>query len=63
MTDLLGQTIGNYQIEAPLGRQGQRLSKVHWTRLGLLERPGRIFRFRTTEPVTVRKAKFNEALR
>ena len=47
----------------PLGRQGQRNARVLWTRLPQLQRPGRAFRWRTTEPVTVRKAKINEALR
>lgn len=48
---------------AYLGRAGQRQQKVMWSRCGMLRRPGRVFRWRTTEPVTVRKAKFNEALR
>lgn len=50
-------------VAAPLGRQGQRQTKVVWTRLPIIRRPGRLFRWRTTEPVTVRKAKFNEDLR
>jgi hypothetical protein len=33
-----------------------------WTRLGLLRYPGRVFRWRTTEPVTVRGAAFNASL-
>ena len=48
----------------PLGRQAQRTLRVMWTRLGRLTREqGRIFRWRTTEPVVVQKAKFNEGLR
>jgi len=47
----------------PLGRQGQRTLRVMWSKLGLLRRPGRLFRWRTTEPVTVRKAKYNESYR
>jgi hypothetical protein len=47
----------------PLGRQGKRLTQVIWPRMGLLRRPGRVFRWRTSEPVTVRKAAFNEAFR
>lgn len=62
MSDDEGLTYGD-GIEVPLGRQGQRLTPVAWTRLGLMERPGKAFRWRTTEPVTVRKAKYNTALR
>lgn len=50
-------------LQTSLGRQGQRGNWPLWTRLGLLQRPGRIFRWRTTEPVTVRKAKYNTVLR
>jgi hypothetical protein len=57
-----GETFGP-TLEMPLGRQGMRLTPVMWKRLGLIKRPGRIFRWRTTEPVTIRKAKFNEAFR
>lgn len=46
-------------LESPLGRQGERLTRVVWKRLGLIKRQ-RLFRWRTTEPVTVRKAKMNE---
>lgn len=45
---------------APMGRQGQRQDVIGWRRLGLMKRPGRLFRFRTTEPATLRKLKFNE---
>lgn len=48
---------------AYLGREGERAKKVLWTRCGMLKRPGRVFRWVTSEPVVVRKAKFNEALR
>lgn len=46
-----------------LGRQGERSRRVAWSRLGLLRRSGRIFRWRTTEPVTARTARFNESWR
>lgn len=48
---------------APLGRQGERLTEVIWKRLGLIKRKGRVHRWRTTEPVTVRKARMNESYR
>jgi hypothetical protein len=56
---------GTFSADVPayLGRQGQRQNVVSWTRLGMLQRPGRVWRWRTTEPVTVRKAKYNEATR
>lgn len=57
-----GGSFGN-DVPQSLGRQGSRNGRVLWTRLGQLRRPGRIFRWRTSEPVTVRKAKYNEALR
>lgn len=46
-----------------LGRQGQRNTLVAWSRLGTMRRPGRVFRWRTNEPVTVTGAKYNEPLR
>lgn len=46
----------------PLGRQGEN-PRVAWTRLGLVRQPGRVFRWQTTEPVTVRGATYNESLR
>lgn len=50
--------------DQPLGRQAMRTLRVMWTRLGRLTREqGRIFRWRTTEPVVVQKAKFNEGFR
>jgi hypothetical protein len=59
--DLGGQF---HDVDAqPIGRQGQRFARVLWSRLGMLRRPGRIFRWRTTLPVTVRKAKYNETFR
>ncbi len=50
-------------VPAYLGRQGDRQNVVSWTRQGMLKRPGRVYRWRTTEPVTIRKAKYNEATR
>jgi hypothetical protein len=47
----------------PLGRVGERNARLLWTRLGQLRRPGRIFRWRTTEPTTVRMANYNESVR
>lgn len=49
--------------DQPLGRQGEYVERVMWPRLGLIKRPGRSFRWRTTEPITVRKARFNESYR
>jgi hypothetical protein len=46
-----------------LGRMGERNSRVLWARLGLLRRPGRLFRWRTTQPAVVRTAKYNASLR
>lgn len=48
---------------APLGRQGERNLKVIHDRLPIMERPNRIFRFRTSEPVTIRGATYNESYR
>jgi hypothetical protein len=62
MSDDGGQTYGPDLI-AYLGRQGQRANVVEWSRLGMLKRPGKVVRWRTTEPVTVRKAKYNEVTR
>jgi hypothetical protein len=59
-SDDKGQTWSDWRIQ-PLGRQGERSKRVMWSRLGLLKRPGRLFRWRTTEPITARKAKYNEA--
>lgn len=50
-------------IPAYLGRQGEHDTRVMWTRLGMLRRPGRWHRWVTTEPLTVRKARFNESYR
>lgn len=47
--------------QEPLGRQGRFTERVMWSRLGLLRYPGRIFRFRTTEPVVIRGAHYNES--
>lgn len=57
-----GETWSNW-LATPLGRQGRRLTRIMWKRLGLIKRPGRVFKWRTTEPITVRRAKFNEAYR
>lgn len=53
-----GQTFSAW-LESPLGRQGQYLARVIWKKLGLIKRQ-RLFQWRTTEPVTIRKAKMNE---
>lgn len=62
VSDDMGET-WSQEIAAPLGRQGERHTRVMWTRLGMLRRPGRLFRWRTTEPVTVRNGRINEGLR
>lgn len=49
--------------DQPLGRQGERVKRVMWPRLGLIKRPGRVHRWRTSEPITVRKARYNESYR
>lgn len=49
--------------DQPLGRQGERVKRVMWTRMGQIKRPGRVHRWRTTEPLTVRKADYNESYR
>lgn len=46
----------------PIGRTGERLLRLIWSRLGMIG-ASRIFRWRTTEPLTVRKAKLNEVFR
>lgn len=61
-SDDMGETFEDGDA-MPLGRQGERNARVLWPRLGQLRRPGRLFRWRTTEPVTIRKAKYNESLR
>ncbi|MBJ7410125.1 MAG: hypothetical protein JHD15_07125 [Phenylobacterium sp.] len=62
MSDDQGMTYGP-DITQPLGRQGRRENVVTWQRLGRLKRPGKVVRWRTTEPVTIRKAKYNAAVR
>lgn len=57
-----GQSFGSWS-SLPLGRQGNRLTEVIWRRLGMIGRMGRLFKWRTTEPITVRKARFNESYR
>ena len=50
--------------DQPLGRTAQRTLRVMWTRLGRLRREtGRLFRWRTTAPGTINKAKYNEGYR
>lgn len=61
-SDDMGETFGN-EYDQPLGREGQRTTKIMWTRQPQITRPGRVHRWRTTEPVTIRKAKYNESLR
>jgi hypothetical protein len=52
------------QPDQPLGRQGRTTLRVMWTRLGMLRREGvRLFRWRTTAPVTINTAKYNEGYR
>jgi hypothetical protein len=46
----------------PLGRQGAHPT-VAWRRLGMLRHPGRAHLWRTTEPVVVTGARFNEEAR
>jgi hypothetical protein len=62
MSDDQGETWTDPKPQ-PLGRQGQRVNRVMWPRLGMLRRPGRLFRFSTTEPVTIQTAKYNESYR
>jgi hypothetical protein len=48
----------------PLRRQGERAKRVLWRALGMLRRDqGRVYRWRTTEPVIVTGAKYNEKYR
>lgn len=58
----LGETFEEGEAQ-PLGRQGERNTRVMWSRLGMLRRPGRLFTWETTSPVTVRKAKYNGSTR
>lgn len=62
MSGDLGETYGP-DFTQPLGRTGERYNVAAWSQLGMLERPGKVIRWRTTEPLTVRKAKYNERLR
>lgn len=48
---------------APMGRMGERGRRIIWKRLPIMKRPGRVFRWRTTQPMTIRKAKYNEVYR
>lgn len=61
-SDDLGDTWEDSEPQS-LGRKGERNLPVKWTQLGQLHRPGRLFRWRTTQPTVVRKAKYNEDLR
>jgi len=48
----------------PLRRQGERARRVLWRALGMLRRDqGRVYRWRTTEPVVVTGAKYNDGYR
>jgi hypothetical protein len=52
------------QADQPLRRQGERARRLLWTRLGLVRRQeGRVHRWRTTEPVVVRMARYNHGYR
>lgn len=62
MSDDRGRSFG-LAMAAPLGRSGNSLNVAAWFRLGLMRRPGRVFRFSTTEPCTIHKAKYNEVVR
>ena len=62
VSDDLGSTFSD-EMARPLGRQGARQTRVAWRRLGVLRPSNRIFRWRTTEPMMVRKAKYNEPVR
>ena len=58
-----GATFDDHEPQ-PLEHQGQRAQRVMWMRCGMMRREsGRIFRWRTYEPMTVRKAKYNVSLR
>jgi hypothetical protein len=61
-SDDLGET-WTAADDQSLGRMGQRNTMVSWSRLGSMKRPGRSFLFRTLEPITVRKSKYNTPLR
>jgi hypothetical protein len=61
MSHDLGLTFDDDEPQ-PLGRQGERSTRVIWTRIGMMQ-GSRVFRWRTTEPVTVRRARYNESLR
>jgi hypothetical protein len=62
VSDDMGEVFDDLGAQ-PLGRQGERNTRLMWTRCGKLHRPGRVHRWRTTQPVTIRKAKYNETLR
>lgn len=62
MSDDGGDSFGPDR-KAYIGRQGQRGNVAAWQRLGGLNRPGKVIRWQTTEPLTVRKAKYNSVLR
>ena len=48
-----GQSWGDW-IPAPLGAQGEYLTRVEWRALGLASAPGILFEFRVTDPVPFR---------
>ncbi len=57
-----GSSFGNW-MPKPLGRQGERHTRLTWAKLGMIRRPGMVFKWRTIEPVTIRRAKLNESFR
>lgn len=58
-----GEVFDEYEPQA-LQRQGNRAQRIMWSRLAFMRREGgRLFRWRTAEPITVRKAKYNASYR
>lgn len=49
--------------DQPLGRQGERATRVLWKKLRPIKSPGRVFRWRSTEPITIQEALYNVELR
>lgn len=60
-SDDFGETFDDEEFQ-PLGRQGERKTRVIWSRLGMIA-SSLILRWKTTEPVTVRRARYNESYR
>lgn len=48
----------------PLGREGEYATNVAWDGLGMIERPGRLYKFRLSPPerFTVRQVRMNESV-